>query len=217
MAVSEHEMDAGKVRLSYAFIPKQRDPQFVSPPVEQVVGERHQLCGTQTTTPERPIWALHFLKPVLDGDGETFFTNGDDKILQRAWAREHDLRQSDLAEILLAQIEDHRTEIFYNTDPTRYDSSFVRRLPGCVKKTVCWRAAPSGNVDLSGYGMVTCNFPSILEDWRRKGCKAGYFHPAVDPEMEGYGNAERPIDILFVGGYSRHHSTRVKVLSLSRL
>ncbi len=156
--------------------------------------------------------ALHFLKPVLEGDADAFFTNGDDRILQRAWAREQDMRQGDLAEILLAQIEDHRTEVFYNTDPTRYDSSFVRRLPGCVKKTICWRAAPSGSADLSAYGMVTCNFPSILEDWRRKGCKVGYFYPAVDPEMERYGNAERAIDILFVGGYSRHHATRVKVL-----
>jgi len=156
--------------------------------------------------------ALHFLKPVLEGDPNTFFTNGDDATLQRAWAREHNVRQGDLAEILLAQIENHRTEIFYNTDPTRYDSSFVRRLPGCVKKTICWRAAPSGNVDLSAYGMVVCNFPSILRDWRLKGCRAEYFYPAVDPEMDKYGDVERPIDILFVGGYSRHHSTRVKVL-----
>jgi hypothetical protein len=156
--------------------------------------------------------ALHFLKPVLDGDPETFFTNGDDRILQLAWARERNMRRKGLADILLAQIEDHRTEIFYNTDPTRYDSSFVRRLPGCVKKTICWRAAPSGRVDLSAYGMVVCNFPSILESWRRKGCKVGYFYPAVDPEMGEYGNSERTIDILFVGGYSRHHSTRVKVL-----
>jgi Glycosyl transferases group 1 len=156
--------------------------------------------------------ALHFLKPVLDGDREAFFTNGDDRILQRAWARERNMRGANLADILLAQIEEHRTEIFYNTDPTRYDSTFVRRLPGCVKKTICWRAAPSGSVDLTAYGMVVCNFPSILQDWRSKGCKVGYFYPAVDPEMDGYGNAERAIDILFVGGYSRHHSTRVKVL-----
>jgi hypothetical protein len=156
--------------------------------------------------------ALHFLKPVLEGESETFFTNGDDRILQRAWAREHNMRQSDLADILLAQIEDHRAEVFYNTDPTRYDSSFVRRLPGCVKKTICWRAVPSGGADLSAYGMVVCNFLSILEHWRRKGCKVGYFYPAVDPEMEGYGSSERAIDILFVGGYSRHHLTRVKVL-----
>ena len=156
--------------------------------------------------------ALHFLKPVLDGDCEAFFTNGDDRILQQAWAREHGVRGGNLADILLAQIEDHRTEIFYNTDPTRYDSSFVRRLPGCVRKTICWRAIPSDSVDLSAYGMVVCNFDSILECWRRKGCKVGYFFPAVDPEMGAYGSSERTIDILFVGSYSRHHLSRATVL-----
>ena len=50
--------------------------------------------------------------------------------------------------ILLAQIEHHRTEVFYNLDPVRYPSSFVRKLPGSVK-TLCWRAAPSGNADLA--------------------------------------------------------------------
>ena len=30
--------------------------------------------------------------------------------------------------------------------------------------------------------------------------------------MDQYGGAERPIDVLFVGGYSRHHSVRARVL-----
>jgi hypothetical protein len=30
--------------------------------------------------------------------------------------------------------------------------------------------------------------------------------------MDQYGMGDRPIDVLFVGGYSRHHSTRAKVL-----
>jgi hypothetical protein len=30
--------------------------------------------------------------------------------------------------------------------------------------------------------------------------------------MEEYGHGTRPIDVLFVGGYSRHHSARAKIL-----
>ena len=30
--------------------------------------------------------------------------------------------------------------------------------------------------------------------------------------MEEYGHGERPIDVLFVGGYSRHHFARAKIL-----
>jgi hypothetical protein len=157
--------------------------------------------------------ALHFLKPVLDQASEAFFTNGDDETLQRHWAREQGLPGKPTLEvILLAQIEHHRTEIFYNLDPVRYPSAFVGKLPGCVRKTFCWRAAPSGNADLTAYGAVLGNFPSILESWRQRGCRAELFFPALDPLMDKYGHGERTIDVLFVGGYSRHHTARARTL-----
>ncbi|MET4519807.1 glycosyltransferase [Bradyrhizobium sp. I1.7.5] len=158
--------------------------------------------------------ALHILLPVLEGDALAFYTNGDDDQLQAAWAREHGLRTRDLTEILLAQIEHHNTEVFYNLDPMLYGSDFVRRLPGCVRQAICWRAAPSGNVDLSGYDLVVCNFPSILQDWQQKGCRTAYFSPAYDSLMSDYaGSAERSLDLIFVGGFSRHHVARTAALS----
>ncbi|QOZ27263.1 glycosyltransferase [Bradyrhizobium sp. CCBAU 51753] len=157
--------------------------------------------------------APHFLKPVLEGSPDAFFTNGDDEVLQRQWARAQGMSGTPTSEaILLAQIEHHRTEVFYNLDPVRYPSAFVARLPACVKTTLAWRAAPSGNADLTAYGAVLGNFPSILESWRSKGCRAELFFPAVDPVMDEYGQGERPIDVAFVGGYSRHHSARGRTL-----
>jgi len=157
--------------------------------------------------------AMHFLQPVLNGDAEAFFTNGDDNILQSQWARENGMRADASPEdVLLAQIEHHRAEVFYNLDPVRFPGAFVRRLPGCVRKSLCWRAAPSGNADLADYHAVLGNFPSILQSWRDRGCRAELFFPAIDPVMSEYGNGNRPIDILFVGSYSRHHSRRSKIL-----
>ncbi|MBR0757054.1 glycosyltransferase family 1 protein [Bradyrhizobium jicamae] len=157
--------------------------------------------------------AAHFLQPVLDGSPDAFFTNGDDEILQRRWAREQGMAgEPALEAILLAQIEHHRTEVFYNLDPVRYPSAFVAKLPASVKATLGWRAAPSGNADLTAYGAVLGNFPSILESWRAKGCRAELFFPAHDPVMDEYGHGERPIDIVFVGGYSRHHRERARTL-----
>lgn len=158
--------------------------------------------------------ACHFLKPVLDRDSSAFFTNGDDDILQQRWAKEHGLPgKTTLEDILLAQIEHHRTEVFYNIDPMRYSSDFVRKLPGCVRKSIAWRAAPSLGADFSAYDLVVCNFPSILESYRRNGWKAAYFSPAHDPEMNVYAdNTDRPIDVLFVGGYTRHHRRRATLL-----
>src|SRR4029079_11555827 len=65
---------------------------------------------------------------------------------------------------------------------------------------------------LSAYDAVLGNFPSILEAWRRKGCRAELFFPAIDPVMDEYGHGDRPIDILFVGSYSSHHSRRAEIL-----
>jgi hypothetical protein len=158
--------------------------------------------------------ALHFLQPVLLGAPEAFFTNGDDERLQRAWAAENGLNRKDaLDEILLAQIEAHRTDIFYNLDPMRYGNAFLSRLPGCVKYSVTWRAAPSVGGQFNNYDLILNNFPSLLQEYRNTGMRAEYFTPAFDPIMDDYAaNDDRPIDILFVGGYSRHHQNRAAIL-----
>ncbi|MGH7294342.1 MAG: glycosyltransferase family protein, partial [Polyangiaceae bacterium] len=157
--------------------------------------------------------ASHFLQPVLEQHPEAFFTNGDDPLLQLAWGREHGMRAGEsLPAILLAQIEEHCAEVFYTLDPIHYGGSFVRRLPGCVKHSVCWRAAPSPGIDLTGFDLLVCNFPGILEGWRAEGRRAAYFTPAHDPAMEGAGTGDRPVDVVFVGGYSRHHRNRAAVI-----
>ncbi|MBB2754706.1 UNVERIFIED_ORG: hypothetical protein GGI57_005442 [Rhizobium aethiopicum] len=158
--------------------------------------------------------ACHLLKTVVDGSSDAFFTTGDDPITQRFWAQEHGLPASTaLEQILLSQIEDHRTEIFYNLDPIRYGNEFVRKLPGTVKRSIAWRAAPSGNVDLGAYDLLVCNFPTIIESYRGRGWRAEYMAPSHDLAMDSYAaNSSRPIDILFVGGYSRHHSRRAEIL-----
>ena len=176
-------------------------------------------AGTQSFAERRRVFlddrfgASHFLQPVLDGSPEAFFTNGDDEVLQRRWAREQGMSgEPTLEAILLAQIEHHATEVFYNLDPVRYPSAFVAKLPGCVKKALCWRAAPSGNADFTAYRAVLGNAPSILDIWRRNGCRVETFFPAHDPVMDEYGHGERPIDVAFAGGYSRHHRVRARTL-----
>ena len=65
----------------------------------------------------------------------------------------------------------------------------------------------------SHYDLVVCNFPSILAALNAQGCRTAYFFPAYDPELEPFALREnRPVDVLFVGGYSRHHRKRAAVL-----
>lgn len=158
--------------------------------------------------------AAHILLPVVTGNGDAFFANSDDEVMQRQWARENGLRSSaSLETILLAQIEHHRAEFFYNSDPMRYQGPWLRRLPACVRKSIAWRAAPSPGADLSAYDLVVCNFPGILQRYRDAGWKTAYFSPSHHPALDELAvNADRPIDVLFVGGYSRHHARRAELL-----
>jgi hypothetical protein len=158
--------------------------------------------------------ASHILQPVLLGAPVAFFTNADDEVLQKAWARAAGLPEScEHEEILRSQIEAHRTEVFYNSDPMRYGSSFVRSLPGCVKLSIAWRAAPSPGADFSAYDLVVCNFPAILRQYAGMGCRTAPFYPAHDPVMDEFNiTQERPVDVLFAGSYSRHHLQRARLL-----
>lgn len=159
--------------------------------------------------------APHILLPVLEGDADAFFTNANDEDLQRAWAREQGMAaKTPLLDILLAQVEHHRTEVLYNLDPITVDDTFLLRLPGSVKRTVAWRAAPSGNAEFLKHDLIVNNFPHVLETYRRKGARIALFFPAHDPVMDDYANTDRPIDIFFAGGYSRHHIRRNQTLSL---
>jgi glycosyltransferase involved in cell wall biosynthesis len=158
--------------------------------------------------------ASHFLKPVLNHDPDAFFANGDDEATQHMWAAEQGMPQAaGLEDILLAQIEHHRTEVFYNLDPMRYGNSFLARLPGCVRRTIAWRAAPSQGGQFLAHDVIVNNFPSILEGYRSQGARAEYLAPAHDWEMDAYAaRTERPIDVLFIGTFSRHHRARAAML-----
>jgi hypothetical protein len=158
--------------------------------------------------------AAHFLKPVLEGDVTAFLTNGNDAALQKTWARENGLStKASPHDILLAQIEHHRTEVFYNLDPVRFCDSVVARLPGCVKRSIAWRAAPSPHLNFRKYDLLVSNFPGILKRFADQGFRTAEFFPAHDDHMNPIAaNRNRPIDLLFVGGYSRHHKRRGQIL-----
>jgi hypothetical protein len=157
--------------------------------------------------------AAHILQPVYEKAEWAFYANGNDADAQRAWASEQGMGpRASLGEILKAQIEAHRSEIFYTLDATSLEPDFASKLPGSVKKSIAWHASPLRNVAFADYDLVICNFPSILATLRELGCRAEYFTPAHDPELAPSPAAERPIDVLFVGGYSRHHRRRAAVL-----
>ncbi len=160
--------------------------------------------------------ATHILKPVYEDSEDCFFTVADDSTLQLAWAREKGLTTTNLEKILLAQVEEFQPDILYQLDPILLPSTFVRRLPGCVKKVIAWRAAPLGGADLTAYDVVVSNFETLNALWREKGLHAAWFSPSWDPEMAQYAaSPDRPVDVFFTGSYARTtgHDDRLAMLA----
>lgn len=158
--------------------------------------------------------AAHILSPVDQQAEWAFFTNGDDLEVQRLWAKEHGLKaRASLEEILKAQIEEHRADVFYNMDTAGWGASLIQNLPGCVKHVIGWHASPLNGVSFAGYDIVVCNFPSIQAALEKSGARTGIFFPAYDPKLASFAaRQDRPVDVLFVGGYSRHHTRRARLL-----
>lgn len=180
-----------------------------------------KICGKTTSFADRlqamvnDGWnGVHLLEPVIKGKLATFLTCTEDEALQSAWARENGLPAKTAADdVLLAQIEDSKAEVFYTQASHRYGPDFLRRLPGSVRKRVCWHSPPAPVGDLTSYDLILNNFPRSLELYGTQGVRVAYLTPSFDPVMADYcDNEDRPIDIAFVGGYSRHHRRRAAIL-----
>ncbi len=157
--------------------------------------------------------AVHILAPAYAKDPEFRLTIANDSVLQLQWSQEYRCGHRDLTEILLAQIEEHRTEVIYSLNPLRWDSSFIRRLPGSVRVVIAFLASDWGTADLRSFNFVVSNFPHFLEKWKSMGVRTAYFSPSHDPHMRRFArNEDRPIDLCFVGSYSSLHTRRNRLL-----
>ena len=157
---------------------------------------------------------VHVLRPVDQKADWAFFTYGDDLELQTLWAREHGLpAKASPEDIIKAQIEHHRADVVYNMDTAGWKSELVRSLPGCVKHVIAWHGSPFGNIVFSDYDLVVSIFPLVLKVLQEQGCRTDYFFPAYDPVLDPYAaRQDRPVDVLFVGGYSQLHRQRAPML-----
>jgi hypothetical protein len=157
---------------------------------------------------------VHLLEPIIAGRPEALLVCASDVASQLMWAKENGMRRgASPDDILVAQVEAHRAEVFYTQDPASYGPAFLKRLPGCVRARVCWHSPPAKVGDLSAYDLILNNFPTSLKEYGKQGPKTAYFAPSYDPAMAPFSeNASRDIDVVFVGGFSRYHMQRAAVL-----
>lgn len=156
---------------------------------------------------------VHTLLPNLNRQSDSFFTHHNEAELQRTWATEKGLSpKTSLDDILLAQIEEHKPDVFYTLSTILVGSDLARRMPGCVKAKIGWHAQTSSTHDMSAY-LIVSNFPTLNAQYESRGIKTCYFAPAHDPALDRFAaNEARDIDVVFIGTYSQYHTRRAPIL-----
>lgn len=158
---------------------------------------------------------VHLLEPQGNGENEVFLSCLPDKKSQYMWAKENGYtKKISLEDILLAQIEEFQPDIFYTQAPYSFGPGFLEKLPGCVRYKIGWHSPPAPIGNLTGYDLIVNNFPESLEMYSKQGVNTKYFTPSYCSAGEDAINfgSDRPIDITFVGGYTRHHLKRAAIL-----
>lgn len=182
--------------------------------LDGLCGRRASFSSRRDALIEDGCNGVHVLEPISLGATGAFLTCAADARLQKAWAKENGLSDSATPDdVVLAQIEHARAEVFYTQAPYCYGPEFLKRLPGSVRVRVGWHSPPAPVGDISGFDLIVNNFPRSLAEYAKQGVRTAYFTPSFDPVMADYcDNKDRPIDVVFVGGYSRHHRQRAAVL-----
>jgi hypothetical protein len=164
----------------------------------------HGICGT------------HLLSPIVERSADAFLTSTSDQVLQNRWAAENGLKPgSSSYDILAAQLEHFKPDVFYTQGPSSIPEQLRLRLPGLAKVNVCWKAPPDFHSGSVGFDIAVNNFPSSFKKYYELGFKkVGHLTPSFDPVMEEPSkNSDRQIDLSFAGSYSRHHRNRSAVLN----
>ena len=134
----------------------------------------------------------------------------------RHWARDNGLSSNTSPDdILLAQIEDHRTEIFYSINSTRHSETFLRRMPGCVRRTIGWLGSEIVGTGLPHFDAIVSNFPTLNANHAKAGLSTFYLTPSYETQTDltGYVSwSGRCRDVFFAGTYSRHHQKRAQLI-----
>ena len=136
----------------------------------------------------------------------------------RQWAREKGLSEkTEEDDILLAQVEEHRTEVFYSINATRHSAAFLKRMPGTVRLLIGWLGSPIVGDTFPHYHAVVSNFPSINARHAEMGLSTHYLTPSYETQTDRIPDRPwtgRMTDLFFAGTYSRHHQRRAQLLEL---
>lgn len=158
----------------------------------------------------------HYLRE-LGCEAFEVIVNAD--LMQRQWAREHDLGLAGnihdrRRRIVEAQISHYRPDVVYVFEWCPLGDAFladirtkVRLLVGQVSSTL------PDNRTFAAYDLMFSSWPPIVDHFRSEGRSAEFVRLGFDHRiLDHLGDLPENIDVSFVGGFAPAHGDRVKWL-----
>lgn len=146
------------------------------------------------------------------------FVIANDKIAQKAWAREHNIPFTEdwKFDIVREQIKIFKPDVLYALDCINYDGSFIKSLTNKPPLVAGWRAAdvPFGT-DWHDFDLILSGLPRMLPLAKELGAAdAKLYYPGM-PEWitKEVMNIPQDTDIVFVGSISptQHNQRRMLI------
>ena len=140
-------------------------------------------------------------------------------VMQRQWAREHDLALSgnihdQRRRIVAAQISDYRPDVVYVFEWCPLGDRFLSEIRQCVRLLV-GQIASSLPADrtFAAYDLMISSWPSIVDHVRAEGRGAEYVRLGFDQRvLKSIGESSEGVDVSFVGGFAPVHEDRIEWL-----
>lgn len=156
------------------------------------------------------------IPPTGRCNDEVFFTVWNYERLQRTWAREQGLAESDLDEIRLAQIKKFEPDVVYDFSSfvvPEFATKLRKRFSGPI---LCWNGfiketePPVG----AAYDAYVSLHRPFVESWKQRGYPALELQPGIEP---AWGTRplrafqERSQDLILYGQIGSHFSKRAEL------
>ena len=153
----------------------------------------------------------------LGHDCELIITNCEP--MQRRWAEEHNIPFGDdwQKTVALEQVKQFQPDVFYMCSLFAFYGDFLAEVKKYSRKVVGWIACPiPKNVNLNQMDAILSSSPQFVDNFRKQGIVSERLLPAFDPDILKYIDdisSELEIPFSFVGGVTRFHKERYKILT----
>ena len=114
-------------------------------------------------------------------------------------------------QVLMAQVKMYRPDVIYFQHPGGTDPAFLAEIRSYVRLIVMQIASPLMRwANLRNYDLALSSFPHFVERFRQQGLRSDYFRLGFEPEILEDLKRTTMHDVVFVGGFSRNHTERIK-------